>query len=436
MKTKQGQTDRIKIITLGCPKNKVDSEILMRQLQAGRIPVLNEFSEETGDIILINTCGFIHDAKEESIDIILQYLKAKEKGYVRKVIVMGCLAQRYQSELQKELPEIDGLFGVNQLENILASLGADYKKELIGERVLTTPSHYAYLKVSEGCDRQCSFCAIPSIRGRHASKPLDDILREAEWLASSGVKELILIAQDLTYYGLDLFKKRTLPELVDKLSQIAGIQWIRLHYTYPAGFPVELLDVMKKHDQICKYIDMPVQHISNRILTSMKRTISARETWNLLTLIRKTLPDAAIRTTLILGYPGETEKEFNELSSFIKDFRFDRLGVFTYSHEENTPAFKLIDDIPLEVKKKRADEIMQIQEVISLELNNNKIGKTFKIVIDRKEGDYFIGRTEYDSPEIDNEVLIKADSFKLTTGQFYPVRITDADSFDLFGEVR
>ena len=435
MKTKTNR--KIKVVTLGCSKNTVDSEVLMGKFKANGQTIIPDFSEALGDTVIINTCGFINDAKQESIDTILNYVEAKKNGKLKEVVVMGCLSERYKETLLKEIPEIDAIFGVNEQTNILKTFGVDYKSELVGERLLTTPSHFAYMKISEGCDRQCSFCAIPLIRGKHISRPQEYLLEEAKSLTSKGVKEIILIAQDLTYYGLDIYKKRKLPELVSKLTEIEGLEWLRLHYTYPTGFPLELLDVIANNEKVCNYIDIPVQHISNTILASMKRNITSTQTLNLLDKIKSILPDAAIRTTLITGYPGESDNDFRELKDFIKTFKFDRLGIFTYSHEEDTPAFKLNDDIPEEVKQQRAAEIMEIQEEISLEKNRAKIGKTYKVIIDRIEAGYYIGRTQYDSPEVDNEVLIPTSNDKiLEIGKFYQVHITDAESFDLFGVVK
>lgn len=428
---------KIKVVTLGCSKNTVDSEVLLGKIKANDQTIIPDFSEALADTVIINTCGFINDAKQESIDTILNYVEAKKNGKLKEVIVMGCLSQRYKDTLLKEIPEIDAIFGVNEQTNILKTLGIDYKSELVGERLLTTSSHFAYMKISEGCDRRCSFCAIPLIRGKHISRTHEELLEEAKSLTSKGVKEIILIAQDLTYYGLDIYKKRKLPELVSKLTEVEGLDWIRLHYTYPTGFPLDLLEVIANNEKVCNYIDIPVQHISNSILASMKRNITSTQTYNLLDKIRDKLPDAAIRTTLIAGYPGESEKDFRELKDFIRTFRFDRLGIFTYSHEEDTPAFNLKNNIPEEVKQQRAAEIMEIQEKISLEKNRDKIGKIYKVIIDRNEGDYYVGRTQYDSPEVDNEVLIPTSADKtVKVGEFYQVHITDAESFDLFGIVK
>ena len=422
----------INVITLGCSKNVVDSEKLMAQLE-DYYDIVFDSDQET-DYIIINTCGFIADAKEESIDTIINAFETKKTGNIEKIFVMGCLSQRYGKELLDEFPEADGIFGVNNTSDIIDKLIPDYKKEIHGKRHLTTPSHYAYLKISEGCDRSCAFCAIPLIRGKHISISKEDLIEEARLLADKGVKELILIAQDLTYYGIDLYGKRELPDLVNKLSEIEGIEWIRLHYTYPAGFPTELLKVIKENPKVCNYIDIPLQHISSKILKSMKRGLDSKDTRKLIHKIRQEIPEAAIRTTIIVGYPGETEDDFNELTSFVEQTRFDRLGVFTYSHEEDTPAFKLEDNIPDEVKEERNDRLMMIQQQISYEKNQEKAGKNYKVIIDRKEDDYFIGRTEFDSPEVDNEVIVYSKK-PLKIGEFYNVQITDADFFDLSGDV-
>ncbi len=424
----------INIITLGCSKNLVDSELLLGQLKANNITASHE-SDNNSNVIVINTCGFINDAKQESIDTILQYIEAKKAGLIEKVFVMGCLSQRYKNELKKEIKKIDGIYGVNELHKIVKDLGGNYNKTLVNNRHLTTPSHYAYMKIAEGCSRQCSFCAIPLIRGKYVSKPVNLIINEAKILAEKGVKEIILIAQDLTYYGIDLYKKRKLADLLRKLSEINGIDWIRLHYTYPAGFPIDVLDVMKEQDNICNYIDIPLQHISDSLLKSMRRGISGEETLKLINTIRNKIPDSAIRTTLIVGYPGETDQDFKDLKKFIIESKFDRLGIFTYSHEEDTPAYFLKDNIPEKIKQQRADEIMQIQQDISYQNNLKKVGDKFKILIDREEENYFIGRTEYDSPEVDNEVLIEKSENNFRIGEFYIIKITKADMFDLYGEV-
>ncbi len=433
MKTKS-LPGKINIITLGCSKNLVDSENLIGQLKFNNFNVVHE-SDKDADIVIINTCGFINDAKEESINTILQAVKDKSQGIFKKVYVMGCLSERYKTQLENEISDVDGFFGVSELPEIINELGGNYKNELLGERSLTTPSHYAYLKIAEGCNRNCSFCAIPMIRGKHISKPVDQLITEANILAGKGVKELILIAQDLTYYGLDIYKERKLAFLLEELTKIETIEWIRLHYTYPSGFPDDVLDVMAKTDKICNYIDIPLQHINDNLLKSMKRNITDKQTKELINKIRDKIPSVAIRTTLITGYPGETEKEFEELKKFIEDFRFERLGVFTYSHEEDTPAYKLPDDVPDQTKQDRAEEIMMIQQEISREINANKTGKTFKVIIDRVEGDYYIGRTQFDSPEVDNEVMIDRKINSCKTGEFYNVRITASEDYDLFGNI-
>ncbi len=391
--------------------------------------------EEEGNIVVINTCGFINNAKEESINTILEFVQKKEDGLVDKVFVTGCLSERYKPDLQKEIPNVDEYFGTTELPGLLKALGADYKHELIGERITTTPKNYAYFKIAEGCDRPCSFCAIPIMRGQHRSTPMEDLVTEAEKLAAKGVKELILIAQDLTYYGLDLYKKRNLAELLQKLAKVEGIEWIRLHYAFPTGFPMDVLEVMRTEPKICNYLDIPLQHISDSILKSMRRGTTKAKTTKLLEEFRAAVPEMAIRTTLIVGYPGETEEDFQTLKQWVKEMRFERLGCFTYSHEENTHAYNLEDDVPEEVKMDRANQIMEIQSQISWELNQQKIGKEFKVVIDRKEGGYFVGRTEFDSPDVDNEVLINAEEGYLRTGEFCTVKITAAEDFDLYAEV-
>lgn len=425
---------KVNIVSLGCSKNLVDSEVLMAQLTANSFQVSFE-KENDADIVVINTCGFINDAKEESIDTILQHVKAKEEGRIKKLYVMGCLAERYIKDLKKEIPDVDQYFGVNNIKEIISSLGGNYKTDLIGERQLTTPGHYAYLKISEGCNRNCTFCAIPIMRGKHKSKPIDEIIIEAKNLANKGVKELILIAQDLTYYGLDIYKKNHFAQLLQTLSQIQGIEWIRLHYAYPAGFPLEALEVIKQNSNNCKYIDIPVQHINNRILSLMQRGHSKEQTIELLKKIREEIPEVSLRTTIIVGFPGETDEEFEELLDFINTYNFDRLGVFTYSPEEGTKAFKLPDNVPDKVKKERLEKIMDAQQTISLKLNSEKVGKVFRTIIDRKEGDFYVGRSEFDSPEIDNEILINSKNVELTIGSFYPVKIHQADYFDLYGTV-
>jgi len=403
----------------------------MGQLKAGGKNVVHE---QEGNIVVINTCGFINNAKEESINTILEYVQQKEAGLIDKVFVMGCLSERYKPDLEKEIPDVDQYFGTSELPALLKVLGADYKHELIGERLTTTPKNYAYLKISEGCDRPCSFCAIPLMRGAHISTPIEALVTEAEKLAAKGVKELILIAQDITYYGLDLYKKRTLADLLRALVKVEGIDWIRIHYAFPTGFPMDVIEVMKEEPKICNYLDIPLQHISDPILASMKRGTTQEKTTKLLKKFREAMPEMAIRTTLIVGYPGETQADFEALKSFVQEMRFDRLGCFTYSHEENTTAYELEDDVPEEVKLARANEIMEIQSQISWELNQQKVGKTFRCLIDRKEGNYFVGRTEYDSPDVDNEVLIDAKKHYVKTGDFVEVKIIDATDYDLYGE--
>ncbi|MFT5216468.1 MAG: ribosomal protein S12 methylthiotransferase [Glaciecola sp.] len=432
MRTKSLKKNRINVVTLGCSKNVYDSEILMGQLKANGKDVVHE---EDGNIVVINTCGFINNAKEQSVNTILEFMQKKEAGEVDKVFVTGCLSERYKPDLQKEIPNVDQYFGTTELPGLLKALGADYKHELIGERLTTTPKNYAYLKIAEGCDRPCSFCAIPLMRGKHKSTPIEEIVIEAEKLAAKGVKELILIAQDLTYYGLDIYKKRNLAELLEALVKVDGVDWIRLHYAFPTGFPMDVLDVMKREPKVCNYLDIPLQHISDSILKSMRRGTTKEKTTKLLKEFRAKVPEMTIRTTLIVGYPGETEEDYQTLKEWVKEMRFERLGCFTYSHEENTHAYNLEDDVPQEVKQERANEIMEIQSQISWELNQTKIGKEFKVVIDRKEGDYFVGRTEFDSPDVDNEVLIDATKIYLKTGEFTTVKITDAADFDLYGEV-
>jgi len=435
MRTKSLKKNKINVITLGCSKNVYDSEVLMGQLKASGKEVEHEAPKnDEGNIIVINTCGFINNAKEESINTILEYVDKKEQGIVDKVFVTGCLSERYRPDLEKEIPDVDRYFGTTELPLLLKALGADYKHELLGERLTTTPKNFAYLKIAEGCDRPCSFCAIPIMRGKHVSQPIEKLVKEAEGLAAKGVKELILIAQDLTYYGLDLYKKRNLAELLENLIKVEGIEWIRLHYAFPTGFPMDVLDLMKKEPKICNYIDIPLQHISDNILKSMRRGTTYEKTTRLLKDFREAVPGMAIRTTLIVGYPGETEEDFQILKNWVEEMRFERLGCFAYSHEENTHAYLLEDDVPEEVKQQRAAEIMDIQAQISWDLNQEKIGQTFRCIIDRKEGGYFIGRTEFDSPDIDNEVLIDATQFYLKTGDFATIKIIDATEFDLYGE--
>ncbi|MBU2919756.1 30S ribosomal protein S12 methylthiotransferase RimO [Winogradskyella psychrotolerans] len=432
MRTKTLKKNRINVVTLGCSKNVYDSEVLMGQLKASGKDVVHE---QEGNVVVINTCGFINNAKEESVNTILEYMQKKEDGEVDKVFVTGCLSERYKPDLEKEIPNVDQYFGTTELPGLLKALGADYKHELIGERLTTTPKNYAYLKIAEGCDRPCSFCAIPIMRGKHKSTPIENLVTEAEKLAASGVKELILIAQDLTYYGLDIYKKRNLAELLEHLVKVEGIEWIRLHYAFPTGFPMDVLDIMKREPKICNYLDIPLQHISDDLLKSMRRGTTKEKTTKLIHEFRAIVPEMTIRTTLIVGYPGETEAHFEELKQWVSEMRFERLGCFTYSHEENTHAYNLEDDVPEEVKIQRANEIMEIQSQISWELNQAKIGQEFKVVIDRKEGNYFVGRTEFDSPDVDNEVLIDASKVYLKTGEFATIKVTEAEDFDLYGEV-
>ena len=432
MRTKSLKKNKINVVTLGCSKNVYDSEVLMGQLKANGKAVAHE---DEGNIVVINTCGFIDNAKEESVNTILDFVQKKEAGDIDKVFVTGCLSERYKPDLVKEIPNVDQYFGTTELPQLLKALGADYKHELIGERLTTTPKNYAYLKIAEGCDRPCSFCAIPLMRGKHRSTAIEDLVVEAEKLAANGVKELILIAQDLTYYGLDLYKKRNLAELLKALVKVEGIEWIRLHYAFPTGFPMDVLEVMKNEPKICNYLDIPLQHISDKILKSMRRGTTQAKTTKLLQQFREAVPNMAIRTTLIVGYPGETEEDFQTLKQWVEAMRFERLGCFTYSHEENTHAYNLEDDVPQEIKQARANEIMELQSQISWELNQAKIGQTLRVIIDRKEGQHFVGRTEFDSPDVDNEVLIDATKVYLKTGEYTTVTITDAADFDLYAEV-
>ncbi len=436
MKTKTLKKNKVNVITLGCSKNIFDSEVLMAQLKANQFEVEHEASKNDSEIVIINTCGFIANAKQESIDTILDYAELKKKGGVSKLYVTGCLSERYQDQLEGEVPEVDAFFGTKDLPRLLKTLNADYKKELVGERLLTTPTHYAYFKIAEGCDRPCSFCAIPLMRGKHVSTPIENLITSAESLAKKGVKELMLIAQDLTYYGLDIYKKRNLAELIRKLSEVEGIEWIRLHYAFPAGFPMDVIEEIRDNKKVCLYLDMPMQHGSTKILKSMRRGITREKTEELVSEIRKKVPGIAIRTTLIAGYPGETEEDFNEMVDFVERMKFERLGIFTYSHEENTHAHTLEDDVPEKIKKARADAIMELQAEISYEVNQSRVGKTLKVLFDRIEGDYFIGRTEYDSPEVDNEVLVqKTDTQFVRIGDFANVHIDSADHYDLYGSV-
>ncbi len=433
MKTKKAK--KVNIITLGCSKNLVDSESLMKQLELNGYKVVHD-SNERSEIVVVNTCGFINDAKQESIETILQFEDLRSNKKIEKLIVFGCLSERYQKELEKEIPVVDQYFGVYNLKELVESIGGHYKEELVGERYLTTPKHYAYLKISEGCDRTCSFCAIPLIKGKHRSRKMEELVSEAEFLVKQGAKEIILIAQDLSYYGLDLYKKPKLGELIKNLSDIKGLKWLRLHYTFPAKFPKDVIEVMKSKSNICKYLDIPVQHVSDKLLKNMRRGITKKQTYELIEYFRKEIPDMALRTTLLVGHPGETDKDFNELVKFVKFAQFERLGVFTYSEEENTYSAKNFqDDIPFSIKQSRMDEIMEIQREISNDLNNKKVGRVFNVIIDRKEGDHYIGRTEFDSPDVDNEVIVKSPNKKLRTGSFYHVRITSADDFDLTGKI-
>jgi len=434
MRTKSKKENKINVVTLGCSKNVYDSEVLMGQLKVNGKNVVHEDKNDEGNIVVINTCGFIGDAKEESINTILHYVQKKEVGEVDKVYVTGCLSERYKPDLQKEIPNVDEFFGTHDLPNLLKVLEADYKHELVGERLTTTPIHYAYLKIAEGCDRPCSFCAIPLMRGKHVSTPIENLVIETTKLAKKGIKELILIAQDLTYYGLDIYKKRALADLLKELVKIDGIEWIRLHYAFPTGFPLDVLEVIHNEPKVCNYLDIPLQHINDELLKSMRRGTSHEKTTNLIAEFRKAVPNMAIRTTLIVGYPGETEANFQELKDWVQEMRFERLGVFAYSHEENTHAANLVDDVPEEIKQQRVNKIMEIQSQISFELNQEKVGKSFKVIIDRKDGNYFVGRTEFDSPDVDNEVLIDATKHYVQAGKFAAIKITSATEFDLYGE--
>ena len=436
MRTKSPKKNKINVVTLGCSKNIYDSEVLMGQLKANGKEVVHEApEEEEGNIVVINTCGFIDNAKQESIDTILHYADKKERGLVDHVYVTGCLSERYKPDLEREIPDVDAYFGTRDMPLLLKTLGADYKHELVGERMTTTPKHFAYLKIAEGCDRPCSFCAIPLMRGGHRSTPIEDLVIEAEKLAAKGVKELILIAQDLTYYGLDLYRERKLADLLRALVKVEGIEWIRLHYLFPSGFPEDVLDVIREEPKVCHYIDIPLQHIADPVLKSMRRGTTKAKTDALLAKMREKVPGITIRTTLIAGYPGETEKDHQVVLEWVREQRFDRLGVFAYSHEENTHAYSLEDDVPAEVKQQRVDEIMAVQMDISRALNQEKIGHTYKVLIDRKEGGYFIGRTEFDSPDVDNEVLIPAEDIYLKIGDFCEVEVVDAHDYDLIGRV-
>ena len=431
MRTKSTKQNTINVITLGCSKNIYDSEVLMGQLQASGKEVVHE---KEGNIVVINTCGFIDNAKEESVNTILDNIKRKEAGEIDKVFVTGCLSERYKPDLQKEIPQVDEYFGTSELPQLLKALEADYKHELLGERITTTPKNYAYFKISEGCDRPCSFCAIPLMRGKHRSTPIENLVKQAESLAKDGVKELILIAQDLTYYGLDIYKKRNLAELLEALVKVEGIEWIRMHYAFPTGFPLDVLEVMKREPKVCNYLDIPLQHISDSILKSMRRGTTKAKTTALLEKFRAAVPGITLRTSLIVGYPGETEADFEELKAWVKEMRFERLGCLTYSHEENTHAHQLEDDVPEEEKQRRSADIMEVQSQISWELNQAKVGQIYRCIIDRKEGNYFVGRTEMDSPDVDNEVLVDATKFYLKQGEYVNLTITEAADFDLYAE--
>lgn len=436
LKTKGLKKNKVNIVTLGCSKNLVDSENIFTQLKANQFDVCHEAKNDEANIVIVNTCGFIDNAKEESVNTILRYADAKQQGLIEKLYVTGCLSERYKDDLKIEIPEVNSWFGTRDLPRLLKTLKADYKHELLGERLITTPSHYAYLKIAEGCDRPCSFCAIPIMRGTHISRPQDELVKEAANLAKNGTKELVLIAQDLTYYGLDLYKERKLAHLLRQLSEVQGIEWIRLQYAYPSGFPMDVLDVMAERENICKYLDMPLQHASDNMLKIMRRGITRQKTEQLVNTIREKVPGIALRTTLIAGHPGETEADFEEMKDFVREMRFDRLGIFQYSHEEQTHSFSFKDDVPAKIKQERSDEIMAIQEEISLSINQQKIGKTMKVLFDRTEGGYFVGRTEHDSPEVDNEVLVKADGKTYARmGDFALVNITSATEFDLYGNL-
>lgn len=435
MKARTLKQDKVNVITLGCSKNLVDSENLITQLKGNDYEVVHDSQDEDANIIIINTCGFIDLAKQESIDTILEYADVKKSGGIDKLFVTGCLSQRYKDDLEQEIPEVDAYFGTLELPGLLAKLNADYKHELIGERLITTPMHYAYLKISEGCNRTCSFCAIPLMRGGHVSRPIEELVREAQSLARRGVKEIMLIAQELTYYGLDIYKKRDLPRLLHALADVEGIEWIRLHYAYPSKFPLEILDVIAERPEICNYLDMPLQHASNTVLERMRRQITREETVELIQQARLRIPNLTLRTTMLVGYPQESDQEFGELCDFVKEMEFDRLGVFQYSHEESTRAYDVEDDISPELKAERANELMEIQQEISTRKNHEKVGKTFKTLFDRKEGGYFVGRTEGDSPEVDNEVLVPAKKQFARIGDFAQVRITEATEYDIYGEI-
>ena len=434
MKTKTYRKERVNVITLGCSKNTVDSENLITQLDANDYKVTHE-SSDASEIIIVNTCGFIDLAKEESVNTILEYAEEKKAGNIEKLYVTGCLSERYKENLEEQIPEVDAYFGTLELPSLLSKLNADYKHELIGERIITTDTHYAFLKISEGCNRTCSFCAIPLMRGKHISKSIEDLVLETKGLAKKGVKEIMLIAQELTYYGLDIYKKRALPALLDALCGVEGIEWIRLHYAYPSKFPTEIFEVMERQDKVCNYLDIPLQHANDAVLERMRRQITQQEQRDLIKLAKEKVPNIAIRTTMLVGFPGETEEEFQDLCNYIEDMKFDRLGVFQYSHEEGTIAHNLVDDVPAEVKQERASRIMAIQQDISLAKNEEKVGKTLKVLFDRKEGDSFIGRSEYDSPEVDNEIIVPAESTYVRIGDFAYVNIEEATEYDLIGTI-
>ncbi|MGK7394890.1 MAG: 30S ribosomal protein S12 methylthiotransferase RimO [Candidatus Cyclobacteriaceae bacterium M3_2C_046] len=433
MKTKGRKQDKVNIVTLGCSKNLVDSEVMLTQLKGNGINAVHEQIKDDANVIIINTCGFIDNAKQESIDTILRYADAKQEGIIDKLFVTGCLSQRYKEDLQKEIPEVDAFFGSNELPLLLKKFKVNYKHELVGERIITSAKHYAYMKISEGCDRPCSFCAIPLMRGKHVSRPLEELVQEAKNMAKNGIREILLIAQDSTFYGLDLYKKRRLADLLQALSDVPGIEWIRLHYAYPSGFPLDVLPVMAQRSNICKYLDMPLQHGSTKMLQLMRRGITREKTQELINKIREQVPGIALRTTLIAGHPQENQQDFQELLDFVERNRFERLGIFTYSHEEGTHSYNLKDNVPASVKQERANAVMEVQEQISLEHNQKQTGQILKVLIDRKEGDFFIGRTEFDSPEVDNEVLIKADQHFLRLGDFSLIKIEHATAFDLYG---
>lgn len=435
MKTKDKVRDIVNVVTLGCSKNLVDSENLITQLKANEIEVMHESEEDNANVIIVNTCGFIDLAKEESVNTILHYADEKNKGKIDRLYVTGCLSHRYKTDLETEIPEVDAYFGTLDLPALLAKFNADYRHELIGERIITTPQHFAYLKISEGCNRTCSFCAIPLMRGKHISRTIESLVSEAKFLAANGVKELMLIAQELTYYGLDIYKKRSLPELLQKLAEVEGIEWIRLHYAYPSKFPIEILHEMSRNPKVCNYLDIPLQHASDPMLAAMKRQITREEQTALMHQAREIVPGIALRTTMLIGFPGETEQDIDDLCDFIEEIEFDRLGVFKYSHEEDTSAYLLEDNVPDEVKEERYARVMEVQREISLRKNEARVGQRLKVLFDRKEGEYFVGRTEFDSPEVDNEVFVKAASNYVRIGDFAEVQIIDATEYDLFGEL-